>query len=303
MPSNSTTPANTTKVKLPDFIILGAGKGGTTSLYRYLEEHPQVFLPEVKELYFHAFEGERDREGITNFADYQALFQTAPDNQMIGEVSSIYLFRPKAAERIHHYIPQAKLIAILRDPASRAFSDYLFHVRNLHPSVMDKSGKQPLAFEHFIGESKYFVQIGFYYDQLKRYYDRFDSDQIKVFLYDDLVKDSNQLMRDLFDFIGVDAEFQPDTEKRHNVSGAPKNAAMYRLLKEKNPVRSAAAAVLKLFLPEAARQNLRSRLIKQNLTRPKLQPEHRQQLIEIYRDDILKTQALIQRDLSAWLKV
>ncbi len=288
--------------KLPDFIILGAGKGGTTSIYRYLEEHPQIFLPTTKELYFFAFEGEPDREGITDFETYKTMFASAPTDQVIGEVSSIYLFRPKAAECIYHYVPNAKLIAILRHPAERAFSDYLFHVRNLHPSVMDNTGKQPLEFEHFVKQDGYFVQIGFYYEQLKRYYDRFPAEQIKIYLFDDLVKDSDALMQDLFTFIGVDSNFKPDTEKRHNVSGAPKNAALYRLLKEKNPLRSAAAAVLKLFLPVNARQNLRSRLIKQNLSRPTLQPEHRQQLIDIYRDDILKTQDLLQRDLSNWLQ-
>ncbi|MGP1386976.1 MAG: sulfotransferase family protein [Thainema sp.] len=289
-------------VKLPDFIILGAGKGGTTSIYRYLEEHPQIFLPTTKELYFFAFEGEPDREGVTDFETYKTMFASAPTDQVIGEVSSIYLFRPQAAERIHHYVPNAKLIAILRHPAERAFSDYLFHVRNLHPSVMDEAGNKPLDFEHFVKQDGYFVQIGFYYEQLKRYYDRFPTEQIKIYLFDDLVKDSDALMQDLFMFIGVDPNFKPDTEKRHNVSGAPKNAALYRLLKEKNPLRSAAATVLKLFLPVDARQNLRSRLIKQNLSRPTLQPEHRQQLIDIYRDDILKTQDLLQRDLSNWLR-
>ncbi len=288
--------------KLPDFIILGAGKGGTTSIYRYLEEHPQVFLPTTKELYFFAFEGETNREGITDFETYQTLFESAPPEQVVGEVSSIYLFRPKAAERIQHYVPNAKLIAILRHPAERAFSDYLFHVRNLHPSIMDDAGKQPLDFAHFVQPNSYFVQIGFYSGQLKRYYDRFPAEQIKIYLFDDLVKNPDALMQDLFTFIGVDPTFKPDTEKHHNVSGAPKNATLYRLLKEKNPLRSAAATMLKLFLPAEARQNLRSRLIKQNLSRPTLQPEHRQQLIDIYRDDILKTQDLLQRDLSNWLR-
>lgn len=288
--------------KLPDFIILGAGKGGTTSIYRYLEEHPQIFLPTTKELYFFAFEGEPDREGITDFETYKTMFESALPDQVIGEVSSIYLFRPKAAERIYHHVPNAKLIAILRHPAERAFSDYLFHVRNLHPSVIDSAGNKPLGFEHFIKQDGYFVQIGFYYEQLKRYYDRFPAEQIKIYLFDDLVKDPDALMQDLFTFIGVAPDFKPDTEKRHNVSGAPKNAALYRLLKEKNPLRSAAATVLKLFLPVEVRQNLRSRLIKQNLSRPTLQPEHRQRLIDIYRDDILKTQDLLQQDLSAWLR-
>ena len=289
-------------MKQPDFIVLGAGKAGTTSLYRYLEQHPQVFLPTVKELYFFAFEGEKGREGVTHIDQYRTLFQDAPDDQVIGEVSSIYLFRPRAAERIHHYLPDTKLIAILRDPADRAFSDYLFHARDLHPSVMDAQGRQLLDFSHFINKDKYFIQIGFYYEQLKRYFARFEASQIKIYLYDDLVKDAAALTKDIFQFIGVDSSFAPDTSKRHNVSGTPKNTAFYSLLKQNNPLRTAAATLLKPFLSEEKRQKLRNKLIAKNLEKPTLAPEQRRQLVEIYHEDILKVQDLIGRDLSAWLK-
>ncbi|MGB7057480.1 MAG: sulfotransferase, partial [Geitlerinemataceae cyanobacterium] len=177
-------------MKLPNFIIVGAGKGGTTSLYKYLQQHPKIFLPEKKELYFFAFEGEEHPDGVTNFEDYQAMFQDAPEDKVIGEVSSVYLFRPKAAERIHHYVPNAKLIATLRNPTDRAFSSYLMHVGDRHPSIFNPQTGKLIEFAEIVRNRGYFIQIGFYYEQLKRYYDRFDSSQIKIYLYEDLVSDN-----------------------------------------------------------------------------------------------------------------
>ncbi|HBL11496.1 MAG TPA: sulfotransferase [Cyanobacteria bacterium UBA11162] len=292
-------------MKMPNFIIIGAGKSGTTSLYKYLQEHPQIFIPSMKEVYFFAFEGQSHPIGITNFKDYQALFQEASEEQVIGEVSSIYLFRPQAPERIKYYLPDVKLIAILRNPADRAFSDYLMNLNRHNLSKSDKNSKPMRDFAELVKEKHYFIQIGFYYEQLKRYYDRFDPSQIKVYLYEDLVTDARGLVRDIFRFVGVDDSFVPDTSQKHKVSGLPKNQAMHRLLTKSSPMRSLAISILKPLMPAQLRQYIRDKiidgLVKQNLTRPQLSSALRQELIEIYREDILNLQNLINRDLSTWL--
>lgn len=288
-------------MKLPHFIIIGAGKSGTTSLYKYLQQHPQIFLPSKKELYFFAFEGEEHDDGVTRFEDYQALFQDAPDDRVIGEVSSVYLFRPQAAERIHHYLPHAQLIAVLRNPIDRAFSSYLMHVGDRHPSIFDPKTRKPIEFSEIVYTRGYFIQIGFYYEQLKRYYDRFDSSQLKIYLYEDLVASQENLARDLFRFIGVDETFSLDTSQRHKVSGIPKNKMLHDLVMTKNPIRSIAATVLRPLLSPERRDRIRGKINQKNADRPTLSPELRQEAIKIYRDDILNLQDLIQRDLSAWL--
>ncbi len=290
-------------MKLPDFIVLGAGKSGTTSLYKYLKQHPKVFLTEKKELYFFAFEGKDKPEGmITQFDRYQAMFENAPKDKVIGEVSSIYLFRPRAAERIHHYLPNAKLIAILRNPADRAFSDYLMHVGNNHFSILDPQTGKPKEFTNIVKNQGYFIQFGFYYEQLKRYYDRFDSSQIQVYLFEDLVADSQSLVRDMFEFVGVEPDFTPDMSKRHKVSGIPKNRMLNDLVMKKNPIRSLAAMVLKPLMSATVRDRIRNNINKSNLERPQLSPELRQEMIEIYREDILQLQDILQRDLTAWMQ-
>src|SRR3954452_17434204 len=121
---------------MPNFLIVGAAKSGTTSLYYYLKQHPQVFVSPVKEPKFFAYEGEKvvyrgpgdaenNRRLVNNLADYRALFGGANGAKAIGEASPVYLYSPKACERIRHYLPDAKLFVILRDPAERAYPSFL----------------------------------------------------------------------------------------------------------------------------------------------------------------------------------
>ena len=121
---------------MPNFLIIGAMRAGTTSLYHYLKQHPQVYMSPVKEPRFFALEGEKPDPGrptderlmnhsITDIEAYRALFQAVSKETAIGEASPLYLYSPKAPERIRHYIPDAKLIAVLRDPVERAYSHFL----------------------------------------------------------------------------------------------------------------------------------------------------------------------------------
>ena len=284
---------------IPNFIVLGAGKSGTTSLYRYLNEHPQIFLPKLKELYFFLHPDDHNPVGLTDWDAYQALYANAQPDQVKGEVSSVYLFRESAAAYIQQYCPKTKLIAILRNPIDRAFSDYLYNLKGLHPSVLNDR-QRPRPFDDFIHPNQYFIRIGYYTQQLQRYYARFPAEQIRIYLFDDLSQDSATLIRDLYEFIEVDPDFHPDTSKKYNVSGVPKQVGVYRILKQDNPIRRAGALLLKPFLSSEARQNLRSRLLKQSLKKPTLSAAHRQQLLAIYRDEIRQLQDLIQRDLSDW---
>src|SRR5688572_7713518 len=127
---------------MPNFLIIGAAKAGTTSLYSYLNQHPQIFMSPVKEPNFFALEGEKlnfrgpgdaqviNRYSITQLESYRAHFKGITQETCIGEASTLYLDHPKAVERIQHYTPKARLITILRDPVERAFSNFLHAVRD-----------------------------------------------------------------------------------------------------------------------------------------------------------------------------
>jgi hypothetical protein len=295
---------------LPNFLIIGAAKAGTTSLYAYLNQHPQVFLSTPKEPRFFALEGQAPNYGgptqlinersITQLADYEALFADAGDAIALGEASTIYLSDPRACDRIVQTIPEVKLIAILRDPASRAYSSYLHLVRDGQETL--EFGAALAAEAERIQENWpplwHYRQRGYYAAQLKPYFERFRPEQIRIYLYEDLVADAEAIATDCFEFLGVDSSFKPNVSERMNISGVPKYRWLSRLLSQDNPIKTG----LKAILPKTLRKNLYRQAKRQNLgEKTTLSPELRQQLVAEYRDDILALQDVISRDLSRWL--
>ena len=289
---------------MPNFLIIGAMKSGTTALYYYLEQHPQIFMSPVKEPNFFCSGNENTSkpDAVADIRVYERLFARVSNEKAYGEASHCYLYEPKAVERIKSCIPEARLIAILRNPVDRAYSHFLHMVRNGTEPVVDFSQVlQEEATVAYRANFQDYVGRGLYHKQLIRYFDAFNEDQIKIYLYEDLSNAATYTLRDIFRFLEVDAEFVPNISLKHNVSGHPKNKTLDRLLRKQGPVKDA----LKLYLPAKLRWRLSrpyDTLKKLNLTKPPdMEPEIRQQLIEIYREDILKLQELIKRDLSQWL--
>ena len=210
---------------MPNFLIIGTAKAGTTSIASYLAQHPEIYISPIKEPYFFSFEGEEvnfqgpgDRHAfrlcVNHLIDYQKLFENVSGEIAVGEASSTYLYIDKSAKRIRDYLPDVKIIAILRNPVDRAYSSYLHLIRDGHEKIIDFS----LALKE---ESKrihnnwmplwHYKQYGFYYKQLKNYYNVLDPHQIKVFLYEDLTLNPHFLLKEIFEFLDVDSYFVPDT--------------------------------------------------------------------------------------------
>lgn len=302
---------------LPNFLIFGVQKAGTTSIYNYLQQHPQVYTSPVKETDFMCRESARKPELLTaeeqsqltrggrrrilTLAQYEALFDRAGDAIAIGEASPNYLFtHEQSVPNIQTYIPNAKLIAVLRNPVERAYSDYLMSLRqvvgNLKP--LDEQVKTSSS-------TSYTLLKGLYYEGTKHFIEAFGPEQVKIFLFDDLRKDSAGLMRDFYEFIGVDSSFQANTKEKKQEAEVPKNQAINQLLRTKNPAREAVAKVLRSVMGEETRQKLRSRLISANSQGKEglpLSDEDRILLEGYYREDILKLQDLLDRDLSGWFR-
>jgi len=297
-----------TVMKLPTFLIIGVEKAGTTSVDNYLKQHPQVYMSPVKEPNFL----ERDWEHadlskikpkpnrIDTFEKYCNLFGDVTEEKAIGEVSPNYLFHYRESiKRILRYVPDAQLIAILRNPAERAHSDYLMHVR-------DAIGKPTSLSEQlkYKADKSYTLLKGLYYQKLQHFYAQFLRDRIKICLHEDLCDQPVEFMQEMYRFIGVDEGFSPDMSEKKQVAQVPKSKLVNQVLRQKNPVRTLVATGLKTILPESARQKLRSTLINLNSSdksQAPLSPATRKQLVEYYREDILKLQDLIDRDLSSWL--
>lgn len=275
----------------------------------------------VKETNFFELEGERistDKQqdplefkyypqSVTSWEAYTKLFEKATQAKALGETSPMYLYGKRSPENIHKHLPEAKLVVILREPTSRLYSRYLHLARD---------GRLPTPrFEDALDKKNTIwwtrndlIQEGFYYRHLSRYFELFPKSQIKVFLYEDLQKEPVSLMKELFEFIGVDNSFTPNMEMTYNLSGKPKNGIINTIIGADGVLIKSAKAVMpglvKMLKSSTASQKLVQNIRKKNLERPPVSAEVKQRFYsEIYAEDIDKLENLIGKDLSRWKAV
>ena len=313
---------------LPNFFVVGAPKAGTTSLYRYLKQHPQIYMSPVKEPSYFASEVRVEnlcesfkrhvrlqsahlREYIDdgrppdpyawlvlNWHDYKSLFDRVKDEKAIGEATVSYLWSATAAGNIHARIPEAKIVMILRDPAERAFSHYMHQLaEGLTRSTFRKHIEQ--AERGNSGEINAlhpFLELGLYYEQVKRYLDLFPRENIRIYWYEDEWGEPKQLLADLFRFLNVDPAFAPDTSQRALERRAPRLIPMVYWLKKYDLWEPA-----RRVIPAALRPGIRSAVFRRRASLV-MDTKDREYLIGYYRDDVRKLASLLNRDLEAWLR-
>jgi hypothetical protein len=146
----------------------------------------------------------------------------------------------------------------------------------------------------------HYTRLGFYYTQLKRYFDLFPADQIAVYTYDEFKRCPDDVLRDIFQFLGVDTAFVPDVSTKYNISGVPKSKALQAFLTKPGLIKNA----FKPFIPLAIRRQMgtKMRTWNVNTTKPLLPTDARDYLLQLFQDEILQLGDLIQQDLSAWLE-
>ncbi len=303
--------ASTQNDRMPNFLIIGAARSGTSSLYEYMNQHPDIFFSANKEPLFFAFDGDKvDFKGpgdnrqvniktVTELASYQDLFSHVTTEKAIGEASADYLYAEKAPECIHHYIPDAKLVAVLRNPVERAYSSFLYTIRDDREPLRDFAEALAQEDERVAAHWEYiwhYRRMGYYYQHLSRYYRLFNRSQIRIYLNEDLRQDTLSVLRDAFAFLEVDDTFKPDISIAYNEGGFPRRKLLNRLLTRQSRFKS----FLRPFMPAFIMKNY-IQLKYKNLDKPELSGELKLELARAYKDDILKLQDLIQKDLSSWL--
>ncbi len=312
--------------RLPNFFIIGAPKAGTTSLYHYLDQHPQVYMSAIKEPHFFAAEIReenfdlklrraiaRDTRGVreflsrpmrqkrfggivTDWEDYLRLFANANNESALGEASVCYLWSPTALQRIADSVPDAKILVMLRDPAERAFSQYLHGLGN---GAIQCSFREHIQrnLRHRSGQfcAHYpFLEFGLYSEQLGRYLERFGRN-VWIGFHEDFKDHPLDVYRDICRFLGVAQEFSPSLERRHLEAQVPRLSSI-GWLKHSGFWQTAARATPPRFRPLIRRTLIR----KPGTTR--MDPADRNYLLDFYREDILKLAALLGRNLDGWLQ-
>lgn len=209
---------------LPDFIIAGAPKAGTSALINYLNRSPEcsciTTLQNGSEPHFFS------RNYQKGVSWYNKLFENLEANQCYGEKSVSYMVYPHAARRIFDLIPRVKLIFVLRNPVDRAFSQYKANYQRGTEFLSFKKAIKQEKFRRFFFKNNYsYIQRGQYMDFLKPYFDFFDYEQLYFIIYEEFKSNPSMVLSDLSDFIGIDRHFikSSDFHERKNVSLLPEN--------------------------------------------------------------------------------
>ncbi len=290
---------------LPNFVVIGAAKAGTTALYWYLADHPQVFMSPVKETNFFAYgldasgellygDPELHRFPVRTSDAYEELFSGAGSALAIGEASPIYLECPQSANRISRLLPSARIVCGLREPVDRAYSDFLMYLR-ARGRRFDRD-RDLSASARWARPDSHWMRISRYHDALSRYYELFPRERIHVFLFDDLKADPLACVREVYRAVGVDPGFAPDLETPHNIGGLPANRTLEKVFTSR-----ALKQALEPWVPRRA-ANLARRLRTRNLRKPPPLPQAlKDELSRHFREDIEQTSMLIGRNLEHWL--
>lgn len=285
-----------------DFFIVGAPKSGTTSLYHYLSEHPQVEMSSQKEPDYFSDKAIHEqgmyyaKNRVDTLDKYESLF-VQKESVVYGEASVSYLFYENVAEDIKKYNPNAKIIIMLRDPIERAFSHYLMDYRlglisDSFENVLAKISKHKNA--HLFYQQ--YIEVSKYAKQIQRYLDFFKKENILFIDYEDFKKNVSKTVDQVYNFLNISTEFVADINTKHNTFIMPKNKII-RLIYSFVFLRK----ILIFLFPVYLVKNISVLLFKSD-KKPELLKETRSLLSIIFNDDIKKMEEVLAKNYSKWIK-
>jgi hypothetical protein len=283
----------------PDFFICGAAKSGTTSLFNYLGQHPQIFTPKWKEPgYFSAL------RPLKSPAQYACLFEEAEESQIVGEASGAYLTSPDSAARIAQVAPQAKIIIMLRNPAERAFSLYRWMtcegyewIPTFHRALQEESRRRGNV-DFIKSNPEYYYNFlyrttGCYAPQIAHFLDYFGREQVRFFIFEDFAEHPGAYTKKAFRFLGLRDSIAVETPVRNR----GKDVLSVRLqywLRQKGSFAE--------YFPLGSRASKRAMRLNTVQRNRRLDQHTRERLLKFYEEDILRAGEVIGRDLrSLWL--
>jgi hypothetical protein len=311
----------------PDFLVIGAPRSGTTSLYSYLNQHPQIQMSSQKEAGFFHFAGEApdfDRMAISYgpdlLAESRVRYKRAerlsildaerygqlwtPDSMVTarGEATPTYLFDPEAASVIRRHVPNSKLIVMLRNPADRAYSEYLQALRlglEQHRDFEDALAAEPVDVDDYWWGARRYVRSGLYAKNLTRYLDTWPRERIRIYFNDQFEADTPSLVRDCFQFLGVDENVAVDVSTRHKAGFVPAQSLLVAAAQSDGVIKRS----MRKVLPWSVRRRLYHRIVSRSKAEPPpFSDRARSSLITHFSEDISRLQALTGRDLRVWLR-
>jgi len=292
---------------LPNFIIAGATRSGTTSLYYYLNQHPEISFPQLKEpRYFSTIhlklpqtgpsDDTVDKKLIKSFEQYKDLYKNI-ENKMVGDASSEYLYHhTNSAKEIHKALGDIPIIVILRNPVERAFSAYNNLVRDDRESL---DFEQAVEAEEVRKKQNWdmmwaYKSVGLYSEQVKTFKSIFSN--VKVLIFDEFAKDPSNILKDVFEFLKVNPNFEVDTSTRYSHSGKPKNKLLSKLSSRQNKFFYGIRVLALKTIPRKYIEKVASKTLEKSII-----PEKTKKSLELFfKDDIEKLESVINKDLTLW---
>lgn len=273
---------------LPNFLIIGSQKSGTTSLYHVLRHHPQIFMPERKEINYFFHQAEYDK----GFKHYISHFDHAPENSVaIGEASPGYICHPLSPGRIHRLLPQVKLILTVRHPIERAYSQYWDNRRSLsEPRTFEQTIETALEATYHPERLGYFSR-GTYIQYINRYLECFPRENLLVLSFEDLRRSPEDFYCRIFTFLGVDVDVHiPDITAHRNPAAIWQNPIYKTFLRY--------PALTRLLHPRFRRFTFFGKRTPWQY--PPMKERTRRRLIDFYQPWNAALATFLGQDLSHW---
>ena len=285
-------------LNLPNAYIIGVQKAGTTTLFDWIGQHPNVYVNPASKDYPFFCSDEAFLKGVESFSKY---FSSVNNEKIILGASANDLYIPQAAFRIHKVIPSAKIIVILRDPVFRAFSAYRYAVersiekRTFQQAVEDEINGMIYA-DPFENRQKSYLLHGLYSEQLERIFTLFSKEQILILQFGDLISNPESTMRKVFNFLGIDEDFLPTFNKINETRGGNRFKLINKVLYNQKYLKKGLFKVIRGVIPPNIRYIIRQRLVEINrikIDKIDLQDEIKECLTTYYQDDLKKVSKIL----------
>jgi len=294
-------------MRTPDFFIVGAPRCGTTALFGYLEQHPDIRLASLKEPHFFGSDTLYARRPTLD--EYLNLFPATASEKRIGEASTSYLLSKNAATEIRAFCPTARIIAMIRDPVETMYSVHSMLLYYCNEDIIDFAealgaeddrlkGRRIPANAHIIDYLFYRRSVRFS-DQIQRYFDAFGRERVKVVVFDDFRASTQTVYREVLEFLGVDIEFKPSFQVvNHN--RAARSLWLQRLVLDRRTM-NLRRKIRPRSLDHFVFGNLR-RVNTSSKPRAPMDPALRRTLQHELAPEVERLSILLDRDLTMWSK-
>ena len=284
-----------------ELIIIGAQKSATTSLKHYVGEHPSVFVhPQIELGYF--IDDKEFSHGVSGMLNKYYKHKEGHPNSLLAAKSALLYASDIGLKRLHDYNPQCKIVLILRNPVERTYSSYLMDIVNFNytfPEIKNIAN-DPHDLRH-----KLFIDSGIYVKHLKNIYKYFPKEQVMVVLYEDIETNGVETCRKIYKWLGIDASFAPDVNKKYNTTQRRKSHFYTRTIRKLLKPNSIARKVFNSVVPEYHNHkvgNLLRNLNNKDATYDEMDPETKAFLLEFFKPYNKELAGMINRDISAWDK-